>query len=242
MIRYTDECLTTVETGYWLTDEAEKPRRATQPKSLRIFESPVLELLSRAHPVTPGVWFGPVVVVAWVVSPGRVGLGATAALYAAGVLFFSFFEYALHRFAFHGLIRLAARDARYRFMAFMAHGYHHEFPNDPSRLVMPPMVSWPLALAFTGLFVGLFGGDRALPLLAGAMTGYIAYDWVHYYTHHARPTWRLGKWMRAYHLRHHFQDHDAFYGISSPLWDVVFGTYRSPLPVRKRDLEEQPDA
>ncbi|MGO8996235.1 MAG: sterol desaturase family protein [Polyangiaceae bacterium] len=236
MIRYTSDCLSAAN-GYWLTGKPEKPRRSSQPKSIRIFENPALELISRAHPFTPAVWFGPFIVGAWVTAPGRLGLGTTAALFGAGVLVFTLFEYGLHRVFFHGLMRLADRDERFRFMAFMAHGYHHEFPNDRSRLVMPPMISWPLAVLFALAYHAALGPERYLPMLAGTMAGYIAYDWVHYYTHHFHPRWRLGKWMRAYHLRHHFQDHDAFFGISSPLWDLVFGTFRSPLPVKREDLE-----
>jgi sterol desaturase/sphingolipid hydroxylase (fatty acid hydroxylase superfamily) len=66
------------------------------------------------------------------------------------------------------------------------------------------------------------------------MTGYIAYDWVHYYTHHFHPRGGIGKWMRVYHLRHHYQDPDAHYGVSSPLWDVVFSTVRGPVAARSR--------
>jgi len=101
---------------------------------------------------------------------------------------------------------------------------------------MPPMISWPLAVLFAALYYALLGPAHYFPMLAGTMAGYIAYDWVHYYTHHFHPTWRIGKWMRAYHLRHHFQDGDKFYGISTPVWDIVFGTFRSPLPVKKEDL------
>jgi sterol desaturase/sphingolipid hydroxylase (fatty acid hydroxylase superfamily) len=201
--------------------------------------------MSRAHPVTPGVWFGPFIVWALVTTPARIarmpgGTGhldtiarTTPLLFIAGVVVFSLFEYALHRLAFHGLMRWAVKDARVRFAAFMAHGYHHEFPDDRSRLVMPPMISWPLAALFAGLYLGLLGPERGLPMLAGTMTGYIAYDWIHYYTHHFRPRSRLGKWLRAYHLRHHHQDPNAFFGISSPLWDLAFGTYRSPLAKRE---------
>lgn len=226
MIRYTSDCLAAAN-GHWLTGEPEQPKRADQPKSIRIFESPILEFFSHSHPITPGLWFAPFIVAAWVTCPAKVGLGTTAALFIAGVLFFSLFEYGLHRIVFHGLIRLADRDPRFRFTAFMAHGYHHEFPNDRSRLVMPPMISWPLAVLFALFFYGVLGAERYLPPLAGTMAGYIAYDWVHYYTHHFHPRSRLGKWVRAYHLRHHFQDHDAFFGISSPLWDLVFRTFRS---------------
>ena len=35
----------------------------------------------------------------------------------------------------------------------------------------------------------------------------------------------FGKRLREHHMRHHFQDHSAGYGVSSPLWDHVFRTY-----------------
>jgi sterol desaturase/sphingolipid hydroxylase (fatty acid hydroxylase superfamily) len=237
MIRYTDECLETAHHGTWLGDLPEKPRRSSRPKTIRVFRNGFLELTSKSHPITPAVWFGPFIIWAWVSSPALLGWGRTAAIFAAGVLVFTCFEYGLHRFFFHGLIRAAERDPKWRFMAFMAHGYHHEFPNDGMRLVMPPMISWPLAVFFATVYWLLLGRTQALPMLGGTMAGYIAYDWVHYYTHHFHPTTRLGKWVRAYHLRHHFQDHDAFFGISSPLWDLVFGTFRSPLPVKRENLE-----
>jgi sterol desaturase/sphingolipid hydroxylase (fatty acid hydroxylase superfamily) len=237
MIGYTDECLEAAHHGAWLADGPEKPRRSGRPKTIRVFRNGFLELTSKAHPITPGIWMGPFVVWAWVSGPRTVGLGSTAALFVAGALVFTLFEYALHRVVFHGLIRAAERDPKWRFAAFMAHGYHHEFPNDEMRLVMPPMISWPIAALFAVTYWLLLGWPHALPMLAGTMTGYVAYDWVHYYTHHGRPTTRLGKWYRAYHLRHHHQDHNAFFGISTPLWDLIVGTYRSPLPPKR----EQPE-
>ncbi len=227
MIRYTNEFLEAAYEGGWLDARREAALRGTRPRAIRVFESGVLELMSRAHPITPGVWFFPYVIWALATSPARLGAVSTAALFGAGVLVFSLFEYGLHRVVFHGLIHRAMRHRRARFAAFIAHGYHHEYPNDPLRLVMPPMISWPLAALFALAYWALLGSARYAPMLAGTMVGYVAYDWVHYYVHHAKPTFRLGKWLRTYHLRHHFQDHDAFFGISSPLWDVVFRTHRS---------------
>ena len=107
----------------------------------------------------------------------------------------------------------------------MAHGYHHEFPRDPYRLVAPPFMSWPLALVIgTGYALGF--GALWTPLFAGTVAGYLAYDWIHYYAHHARPKTRIGRFMQRYHLQHHYRDHDAHFGISCPLWDLVFGTYK----------------
>ena len=63
---------------------------------------------------------------------------------------------------------------------------------------------------------------------SGTVTGYIAYDWIHYYTHHFSPKNRVGRWLKRYHLLHHFDEHHGTkrFGVSNPLWDLVFGTYR----------------
>jgi sterol desaturase/sphingolipid hydroxylase (fatty acid hydroxylase superfamily) len=107
----------------------------------------------------------------------------------------------------------------------MMHGYHHEFPNDPMRLVAPPLMSWPLAALFAALFRGLLGPGLWWPLFSGFVAGYLAYDWIHYYTHHFRPTTALGKFLRRNHMVHHFGDSGINHGISSPLWDYAFRTY-----------------
>ena len=45
------------------------------------------------------------------------------------------------------------------------------------------------------------------------------------------PSWgfantgtRFGKFLRQYHLTHHYASPDRHFGVSSPLWDVVFRT------------------
>jgi len=234
MIRYTSECLAAAE-GHWLTGQPDKPKRANAVKTIRVFENGFLELISRSHPVTPGVWFGPFILIAWLTQPARIGLGTTAALFAGGVLFFSLFEYGLHRIFFHGIMRLADRD---RATASWP-SWRTATTTSSQRSLAPRDAADDQLAARRDLRRRLLlpaGPDRYFSFLTGTMAGYIAYDWVHYYTHHFHPKWRLGKWLRAYHLRHHFQDGDAFFGISSPLWDIVFGTYRSPLPVKREDL------
>jgi len=90
--------------------------------------------------------------------------------------------------------------------------------------VMPPGASIPLALLFFGAFWLIFGSPTAYPIFAGFLVGYLAYDYMHYYLHHFVPKSALGKRLREQHMRHHFQDHRYGYGVSSPIWDVVFGT------------------
>jgi 4-hydroxysphinganine ceramide fatty acyl 2-hydroxylase len=90
--------------------------------------------------------------------------------------------------------------------------------------VMPPAVSIPLAILFYNIF-GLVFGERFAPAsFAGMIVGYLFYDMLHYATHHF--SMKRGVWLKLkqYHMRHHYADDDTGYGVSSPLWDYVFGT------------------
>ncbi|MEP6603026.1 MAG: sterol desaturase family protein [Spartobacteria bacterium] len=104
-------------------------------------------------------------------------------------------------------------------------GVHHDYPNDASRLVMPPSVSVPLAVGFFGFFVLIFAG-AAPAVWAGLICGYLAYDMIHYATHHFSMKNPLGAWLKQYHPRHHYKDDHSGYGVSTPIWDYVFRTTR----------------
>jgi sterol desaturase/sphingolipid hydroxylase (fatty acid hydroxylase superfamily) len=106
---------------------------------------------------------------------------------------------------------------------WIIHGVHHDHPNDPMRLVMPPAVSIPLAAAVFGIMY-LAAPHEAPSLAAGFFCGYLVYDMMHYYLHHFRPHGRLGRVLRERHMRHHFQDDTKGFGISAPYWDDVFRT------------------
>jgi sterol desaturase/sphingolipid hydroxylase (fatty acid hydroxylase superfamily) len=222
--RLTDECHAIA--SRWTFDDLEPAKE----RSLRVFQSGFVErVLARAHPITPIVWFGPVAVWAFwraLVRDGR-GVLATLGLFAAGWLLWTFMEYWLHRALFH----FTPKTSEERVKSFMLHGYHHKYPNDRLRLVAPPMMSWPLAIVVSSLS-RLALGDVWPVFFAGIAMGYVAYDWIHYYTHHFRPTNPVGRWLRAYHMRHHHEHASSRYGVSSPLWDLVFGTYA---PSDRRD-------
>ena len=107
---------------------------------------------------------------------------------------------------------------------WIIHGVHHDHPNDPLRLVMPPAVSIPLGAIVFGVLYLLLGPRYAPGLGAGFFAGYLIYDMLHYYLHHRRPKNRLGRMLRERHMRHHFQDDTRGFGISAPYWDEVFRT------------------
>jgi sterol desaturase/sphingolipid hydroxylase (fatty acid hydroxylase superfamily) len=188
--------------------------------SPRMFDSNLLDKLSRVHPSVPPILFVPAIVFLFV--DGLVqGAGAATPLWLlGGYLFWTLTEYWLHRIVFHFEPEhgIGAR------LHWIIHGVHHDHPNDPMRLVMPPSVSIPLAALFLLGFSLVFGTPGFLPFGAGFLGGYLFYDMLHYHMHHHRPRTLLGKRMRELHMRHHFQDHERGYGVSAPFWDRVFGT------------------
>ncbi len=189
-----------------------------------LFASRFLDFFSRIHPVVPALIYIPVIS-GLVVAGAGAGQGALTilALTAAGLFIWTLSEYWLHRKVFHWD---PDHPIGHR-LHFIIHGVHHDHPNDKMRLVMPPGASIPLALLFFGLFWLVFGAPSAYPLFAGFLVGYLIYDYMHYYLHHAVPRTKLGKSLREQHMRHHFQDHRFGYGVSSPLWDAVFKTLPS---------------
>jgi dihydroceramide fatty acyl 2-hydroxylase len=190
--------------------------RASPP----MFESRWLDALSRVHPVVPILIFAPAIalMVAW--SLERASLLATAAMFVAGYALWTLFEYWLHRLVFH----FEPDNGIGARLHWIIHGVHHDHPNDPLRLVMPPAVSIPLGAAVFGILYLAFGGHYAPGVGAGFFAGYLAYDMTHYYLHHFRPRGPLGRMLRERHMRHHFQDDTKGFGISAPYWDEVFRT------------------
>jgi sterol desaturase/sphingolipid hydroxylase (fatty acid hydroxylase superfamily) len=67
-------------------------------------------------------------------------------------------------------------------------------------------------------------------LFVGLSAGYFCYEWLHFQAHHRRPRLRLFRYLRKYHLLHHYQTPEHRFGVTTPLLDVIFGTFR---PVRK---------
>jgi dihydroceramide fatty acyl 2-hydroxylase len=185
-----------------------------------MFKSPWLDRFTRVHPAVPVLIFLPAILALFVVGVGRAGFWNSVGLALGGYAVWTLTEYWLHRVVFHFEPEkgIGAR------LHWMIHGVHHDHPNDPMRLVMPPSASIPLALLFALLFYVVLGGHWFMPFLSGFLAGYLAYDMLHYHVHHHRPRTRVGRRLRELHMRHHFQDDERGFGISAPYWDRVFGT------------------
>jgi sterol desaturase/sphingolipid hydroxylase (fatty acid hydroxylase superfamily) len=185
-----------------------------------MFESRFLDACSRVHPAVPVVLFVPAIVVLLVLGFSRAGTVAAIAIALGGYVFWTLTEYWMHRVVFH----FEPEDGVGAKLHWIIHGVHHDHPNDPLRLVMPPSVSVPLGLLFCLLFWVVVGRTAAPAFGGGFLAGYLIYDMTHYHVHHHTPRTRAGRRLRELHMRHHFQDDTRGFGVSAPWWDYVFGT------------------
>ncbi len=195
------------------------PRQEYLRASPPMFGSPLVDRLTRVP-----VWVVPLIYVPAVLAAFASAVGDlrvwTLVWLAGGYAVWTLTEYWLHRIVFH----FEAEQGIGQRVHWIIHGVHHDHPNDPKRLVMPPAASIPLALIFVAGFHLMLPGSQAWALVAGFLGGYLGYDMMHYYVHHRRPTGPVGRKLRELHMRHHFQDETRGFGVSAPWWDVVFGT------------------
>ncbi len=146
------------------------------------------------------------------------GLINAALTIALGLVLFSFVEYCVHRWLFHG--RASALEA--------GHRTHHE---DPAGYDALPFFAPPLGmLALAALLALILPVSTAL-LLAGAVAaGYAAYGLGHTAIHSTRFRGPIPmRWAAHHHIHHHHADRN--FGVTTPLWDIVLGTrYRHARP------------
>lgn len=196
---------------------------------IRLFQSDFLEFFTHISPVTIVVMWVPVtallLIYAALTASGPAFPWYIPSGVALGVFLWTAVEYTLHRFLFH----YPPRTPRQERIFFLFHGVHHAQPQDKTRLVMPLPVSIPLALLFYGLFYLVLAVLLKVPwwvnpLMAGFLLGYLIYDLTHYATHHFPMRSGYAKYVKRYHMMHHYKDPNTRFGVSSPLWDWVFGT------------------
>ena len=88
---------------------------------------------------------------------------------------------------------------------------------------MPPIVSVILAASLLYVF-HLLIGEYTFAFLPGFVLGYASYLFVHFIVHAYQPPKNFFKALWVNHGIHHYKDHNKAFGVSSPLWDYVFGT------------------
>ncbi len=209
---------------FWLEPRSEgaHPQRGS-PRMFRV--DWIERYLSRVRPWHVVVVWVPVL--AWFLAGAlrdpALGPGGVAAGVLSGLAFWTLLEYVLHRWVFH--FEPDPASPLRRDLSFLIHGVHHDWPWDADRLVMPPVAAVVLAVAVGLPMRALLGTSWFPPAFAGLLAGYLWYDLTHYATHHLRPRTALGEMQRRNHMLHHFKAPHQLYGVTTPLWDFVFGTW-----------------
>lgn len=148
----------------------------------------------------------------------------TALRFGIGLLAWSVAEYAVHRWIMHGSIGKAGRAiGRLVHPVVAEHLDHHRRPGSTVALRLDRHNVCYKAGAF-GLATALVGTAFG----TGFTVGYGAYTGLHDRIHHQRPRGRLATAVWNHHLEHHRlgrQGVDVNFGVSSSLWDAVFGTH-----------------
>lgn len=200
----------------------------------QLFKNQYLEYLTKTHPLVIWGMYAPALILLPYYTIQAIGFSGltTSLLFISGILFWTFTEYILHRFAFHH----HPESERGKKINYIMHGNHHEYPRDKERLFMPAAPSLIIASMFFILFY-LVLGTYAFPFFPGFMLGYLVYGTMHYAIHAWNPPfkWMKGLW-RNHHL-HHYKDSDMGFGVSSTIWDHVFGTMFN-LKKEKEDKEK----
>jgi sterol desaturase/sphingolipid hydroxylase (fatty acid hydroxylase superfamily) len=187
-----------------------------------MFESDLIDYFSRTHPlVVPALYVpGSAIPMVYDIYVLKLSLVQSFGLFVLGFISWTLTEYWLHRVVFH----FKANGPWGKRVHFLIHGVHHQWPKDRYRLVMPPAVSISLYFLFAGLFDLVLGPKWMWAFHSGFVAGYLVYDMTHFATHHLRPLTAWGRQIRRHHLLHHAKDSGHRFGVSTPLWDWVFGT------------------
>lgn len=192
------------------------------PKSEnRVFKNPILEKLTHTHIAWPlSIFYGlSAILLFYTLYVGLFGPAAGILLFLGGFVLFTLVEYLVHRYTFH----MEANTPKKERLQYVLHGAHHDYPKDKTRLAMPPIVSVILASIFFGVY-RLILGDAGIPFTAGFVSGYATYLCVHYSVHAFPPPNNFLRHLWIHHALHHYQQPNAAYGVSSPLWDRIFRT------------------
>jgi len=154
-------------------------------------------------------------------------------LFPVGLLIWTLLEYGLHRFVFH--IQIPLRNPRLREFVNASHLGHHASPRDPNKVLVRPTYGLVISSLLYGLSYAVFRSlFSAAGVMAGVWTGFLYYEAVHYRVHFSLSGSGFIARQRRPHFYHHFTNNKRCFGVTSPVWDYVFGTALASGPRNSR--------
>lgn len=146
-----------------------------------------------------------------------------SALIFFGLLGWGLNEYLVHRFVLHH----DPHKGSFAMPGNQTHLRHHANPDDLERLHVTLSEGAPVSAAYALLMWLLLGSWQAMAFAyIGFHLGYFFYEWLDYQAHHGTPNSRLIRYLKKYHLQHHSVDEKRRYGVTSPLFDWLLGTFQ----------------
>lgn len=152
---------------------------------------------------------------------------STLALVSAclvGAVGWTLAEYLLHRFLMHAM--------RGRGMASREHLTHHARRDYFASTLDKGFFCLVVTLVMVPVVGAVMGWSIAVALQIGFVGAYLTYEWIHRRAHTHPPTNTYGRWLRRHHFHHHFGRPLENHGVSTPVWDKVFGTDVEPGVIR----------
>ena len=157
-----------------------------------------------------------------VVRSGESSPAAAAALFVAGLLTWGLYEYVTHRWVLHR----EPKSEGFNLPGNLTHLRHHADPNSLQRLNVQLSESVPVCVVYVFGAWALTGSwQAATHLFTGLIAGYFFYEYLDFQAHHGTSRGRLTRYFRKYHLQHHHYDATVRFGVTSPLFDYLFGTF-----------------
>ncbi len=195
--------------------------KQAKTKQAQLFSNTIVEKLTRTHIAVPVMLFIAISTMLFYWSTVHTDLALSSIVWSflIGLILFTWVEYNIHRYVFH----ISTSTPLRKKIQFIIHGIHHEFPKDKERLAMPPLLSLFIAYMLLSLSK-LIIGDFCYSFMAGFIIGYVIYISVHYIVHAFAPPHTIFKVLWINHAIHHYKNSNIAFGVSSPLWDYIYGT------------------
>ena len=156
------------------------------------------------------------------VNSGDVSFLQATGYTSIGLLIWGLYEYAVHRWVLHRVPSENGLDLP----GNRTHLKHHADPLSLERLNVQLSESIPVCVVYCLIAWAATGSWQSMTYLyTGLMAGYFFYEYLDYQAHHGMARSRFVRYFRKYHLMHHHYDAKVRYGVTSPLFDYIFGTY-----------------
>lgn len=164
------------------------------------------------------------------------GAGVIWLAIGIGCVTYATAEYFTHRFLYHSE---PPKNPFLRNMLSRLHYEHHEYPNDLKLLFLPLWYSLPqfivMGLVAYGITTNL---HQTIAFLTGVSGFFLYYEWKHYIAHRPiKPITPWGKRLKKYHILHHYKNEHYWFGVTSPTYDHLLGTFKD-----EKEVETSPTA